>query len=789
MSSPFKHFYEFGPFRLDASERLLSRGEASVHLTPKELETLVALVRGGGRLMSKEELLKEIWPETYVEEATLAQNIFTLRKALAKSDDGARQYIETVPRRGYKFIAKISERHEQASTVADESAFESPSVVGAQIEARKFEADATRAGVESSSQSAESANGDGGGSHASTETDAPAAAPSSTTDAVPTSHVAASHADAGHPVRGAIVISLVVIAFVALLVYGVFRFVVRPQTAPVPRAAAFQSMKVTRLPVTGAVGEAAISPDGNYLAYVASEPGSQSLSIWVRQVAAASSSRQIVPAAAETFYGGIVFSPDSQHVYFATEKADNHSRAALTRVLVGGGPVEKILERINSPVSFAPDGKRLVFERADGEKRSLIVASTDGTGERTLVTRRGPTLLGLPTWSPDGKRIACIYGSLENLNTSTPYLGVTSFDTVDGAETKVTEERWVNISQLAWLPDSSGLVLSAAEGELSSSQIWQLSYPSGETRRITNDLNTYYGASLTADASALVTVNTDRVPNVWVAPAGDAARARQVTSGAGKFDGYYGVAWMPDGRIVYASIASGSWDIWLMNADGSGARQLTVGGRSSYGPSASSDGRYIVFVSNRAGGRFNVWRMDADGSNPKQLTFGKGENFAHTTPDGRWVVYATVGFGQMNLIWKVPIEGGEPVQLTNKPSSWPFVSPDGKSFVCTYGEAANAPTKLALVPFEGGEPTKLFDIAPSFRANTVWLPDNRGIAFLDSRDGTANVWMQPLFGGKPVKLTDFKTDGVSAYDWSRDGRLAATRSVETTSVVLIRDFR
>ncbi|MBC7932468.1 MAG: winged helix-turn-helix domain-containing protein, partial [Rubrivivax sp.] len=499
MSSPFKHFYEFGPFRLNASERLLLRGEENVHLTPKEFETLVALVRGGGRLMSKEELLKEIWPDTFVGEATLAQNIFTLRKALGEAE-GGKPYIETVPRRGYKFASKVSERHEQASSAADEGAVESPAVAGTQIEEGRFEMDAARAGVESSTRKFERANG---GSNPEAETDAPAATPSSTTDAAPPSRIVAAHADAGHPVRGAVVISLVVVALVAALVYAVFRFVVRPQTVNVPRVTAFQSMKVTRLPVTGAVIEAVISPDGNYLAYIASEPGSQNVSIWVRQVAAASSSRQIVPPAADTFYGALVFSPDSQHVYFGTLKADNNSHPTLSRVLVGGGPVEKVIDRINGLVSFAPDGKRLVFERADGENRLLIVAGADGAGERTLVTIKGPTIFGLPTWSPDGKRIACIYGSLENLNTSTPYLGITSYDAADGAETKVTDERWVGISQLAWLPDSSGLVLSAAEQELSPSQIWQLSFPSGETRRITNDLNTYYGASLTADASAL----------------------------------------------------------------------------------------------------------------------------------------------------------------------------------------------------------------------------------------------------------------------------------------------
>jgi Tol biopolymer transport system component len=353
----------------------------------------------------------------------------------------------------------------------------------------------------------------------------------------------------------------------------------------------------------------------------------------------------------------------------------------------------------------------------------------------------------------------------------------------------VTEARWTDVRQLSWLPDGSGLVMSATEAELSPAQIWILSLPSREVRRVTNDLNTYLGASVTADGSALVTVQTDRVPNVWVAPAGDAARARQITTGSGKFDGYYGLSWTPDGRVVYASMAGGGWDIWVMNADGTGQRQLTVGARSNYGPSVSADGRYVVFVSNRAGGAFNVWRMDADGSNPLRLTSGRGENFPHVTPDGRWVVYATYGGGQEPAVWKVPIGGGEPVRLTNRPASWPFVSPDGKSFVCTYGETPHTVNRLAVIPIEGGEPVRLYDIAPTFRSNTVWLPDNRGIAYLDARTGTTNVWMQPLAGGRPVQLTNFTADNVASFDWSRDNRLVATRSVETTSVVLIKDFR
>ena len=804
MSSRISHFYEFGPFVLDASERQLLRGEETVRLTPKEFETLLALVRGGGRVMPKEELLKEIWPDTFVEEATLAQNVFTLRKALAKCDESGRQYIETVPRRGYRFAAKVRERSEEVSAgggISGESfagggfgnANGGPSVALAADERR---ADGTApevapAGAETPAGPVSPvaqggakygvSNGRGARPALDGATASPQAAPSPTADAL----ASAAPRRGGRPARAAALIAAAVLLAFAALVYAVFRLSVRREAET--RPGAFEEMKVTRLPVTGSVEEAVISPDGKYLAYVADEQGRQGVSIWVRQVAAASNIQRIVPPAEETYYGGLVFSPDGQYVYFGTFRRGQPS--VLSRVPVLGGPVEKILERINSPVTFSPDGARLALTRGNyDEENALVVADARGGGERTLATLKGPVVFGLPAWSPDGKTIACVYGTTENLNSGTPALGVTSFSAADGSETKVTDARWVGVSQLAWLPDSKGLVVSAAEQDLSPSQIWQLSFPSGEARRVTNDLNTYLGVSLTADASALVTVQTDRVPNVWVAPGGDAARARQVTTGAGKFDGYYGLSWTPGGRIVYSSVASGSWDIWVMDADGSNPKQLTVGARSNYGPSVSTDGRYIVFISNRAGGAFNVWRMDADGSNPKQLTFGRGENFAHVTPDGRWVVYATVGFGQENLVWKVPVDGGEAVRLTDRPSSWPFVSPDGKWFVCTYGEG-HGPVKLAVIPVEGGQPAKLFDTAPSFRANTVWLPDNRGIAFLDSRTGTTNVWMQPLAGGRAVQLTDFKADNVTAYDFSRDRQLAASRSVETTGVVLIRDFR
>ena len=108
MSTQSKHLYEFGPFRLDTGERLLLRGGEPVPLTPKTFETLVALVERSGHLVEKDELMKLVWSEAYVEESNLTNNVYALRKMLGQTENG-RSYIETVPKRGYRFTAAVKE--------------------------------------------------------------------------------------------------------------------------------------------------------------------------------------------------------------------------------------------------------------------------------------------------------------------------------------------------------------------------------------------------------------------------------------------------------------------------------------------------------------------------------------------------------------------------------------------------------------------------------------------------------------------------------------------------------
>jgi DNA-binding winged helix-turn-helix (wHTH) protein/pimeloyl-ACP methyl ester carboxylesterase/class 3 adenylate cyclase len=112
MTSAEKRFYEFGPFRLDLEERLLLREGKPVQLTPKAFDTLLALLENSGKVLEKEEMMRQVWPDTFVEEANLAVNISLLRKALGNRADGG-HYIETLPRRGYRFAARVREVTEE----------------------------------------------------------------------------------------------------------------------------------------------------------------------------------------------------------------------------------------------------------------------------------------------------------------------------------------------------------------------------------------------------------------------------------------------------------------------------------------------------------------------------------------------------------------------------------------------------------------------------------------------------------------------------------------------------
>ena len=183
--------------------------------------------------------------------------------------------------------------------------------------------------------------------------------------------------------------------------------------------------------------------------------------------------------------------------------------------------------------------------------------------------------------------------------------------------------------------------------------------------------------------------------------------------------------------------------------------------------------------------------MDPDGGNLKRLTGGPADIYPQSSPDGRWVVFSSTRSGSSRL-WKVSIDGGEPVRLNDQYTGVPTVSPDGSLIACFYREdQPNAPVKVAIIPFAGGDPVKVLDIPHSFNiiAGLRWTPDGRALADIDTINGVSNIWSLPLDGSAPKQLTDFKTDQIFWFDFSRDGRqLALSRGTQTSDVILIRDF-
>ena len=119
MDRPSNRFYEFGPFRIDEVERVLLRAGVPLPLTAKVFDILLVLIENRGHVVEKERLMKEIWPDAFVEEGNLTQNISVLRKVLSEGED-SRQYIQTIPRRGYRFVGSVQELdYEQADLIIE----------------------------------------------------------------------------------------------------------------------------------------------------------------------------------------------------------------------------------------------------------------------------------------------------------------------------------------------------------------------------------------------------------------------------------------------------------------------------------------------------------------------------------------------------------------------------------------------------------------------------------------------------------------------------------------------
>ena len=540
-----------------------------------------------------------------------------------------------------------------------------------------------------------------------------------------------------------------------------------------------------RLGIGGNVIEAAISPDGKSVAYVNDEAGKQS--IYLRQITTGADLQIVSPA--NTKYKGLSFLPNGDYLSYLKAEGDS---ADLYQVATFGGAPRRLAGRVDTPVSFSPDGTQFTFVRysADAHETSLIIADANGNNERALQTLKEPQRFSRggfyssgPAWSPDGRLIAVPAYSV----TDNTFREIMLVNVVDGTMTAINPGRWNIIEKLVWLADGNGFLMNAAEADSDLLQIWLVNRQGGDARRVTDDPSHYVGLSATKDSQVVLTIKNGRESSVWIHP-GASNVLEQLPSS--RYLGTMGISWTADSRFVLASNINGNFEIWTMDADGSNRKRVTFNKLTDVEPVVSPDGLYIVYVSYE-GRHPHLWRMNIDGTNLKQLTSGGDEDLPRITPDGKWVVYHSIDRGKYT-IRKVSIEGGEPVTLVSEWSTQPVVSPDGKHVACFARRDGATAWEIFVVPSDGGPPIATFALPATVEPEWPglrWTADGRGLTYVSTEQNVSNVWRQALTGGEPKPLTDFKENRIYFFDWSRtEEKLVLVRGNDTRDLILVRDF-
>lgn len=701
-----------------------------VDVTPKALDILCLLIESDGRLVSKEEIISRVWPDSYVEEANLSHHIFRLRRALGEGE-GAK-YIETISKRGYRFVAPIKAKAFPTDEIIDPVVSASPIPVPRSASAR------TRIAVLTVS-------------------------------------------------------SLLLLAIGVYFTVG--RSWIKASGPVVNTAnAANPSMSIDPVTTAGDRGSSTISPNGKFIAYAQIHASGEGV-LYLRQTDT-NAEIKLLEGGERRFGSIAFSPDNVFLYYVLMPKGEVQSLYRIPVLGGQPTRISTDLNYFFTLSGDGAHAAFYRSDKTLRQTSIILVALDGSGAERALKTfddqKQSPD--SVPALSPDGKTI--IFGladAPDAVDKAPARVELHSLTVADGSTRVLSSEKWMGIGMMNWMPDASGAVFVGYRlGALN--QIHYVSFPDGQLRAITNELSGYshYGLGITADGKMMVAEVIEFASQLWTSSSNGKTRdGVQLTTAAQ--DGGQGLVSLPDGEILYTSRSGADYDIWSLKKKGTASEAFPLTDLSSneVEPVASPDGRYFVFVSDRTGTR-HLYRSEIDGSNHTQLTFGDGiDRNPDLTPDGNWIIYAS-SLNSEKRIWKLPVTGGSPVQINDLECVAPKVSPDGKSFVCVRPAAVeSARGKLEIVSLDDGKQISTIGEVPFdwYFIPPKWTPDGRAIVYRRTDTPIGNLWKQDLTGGEPQQFTDFTSLKMYNFAFSRDGQnLITARGTIKVNVVMLKNF-
>jgi eukaryotic-like serine/threonine-protein kinase len=721
----------FGEFLLDCESAELRRNGDKASLQGQPLQILTMLVEKPGRMVTREELKKRLWPsDTFVDfDQSLNRAVNRLREALGDSAEHPR-FIETLPRRGYRFIAPV-ERDGAKPAIHPQQSYQWP-----------------------------------------TNNEAPSADLESASVPAPAAAVPRARWNR-RLVAGSIIFVVVLLAAGWFLLR---RFLVTN------RGISFDNLEMTKLTDNGKVKNVAISPDGRYVAYAVFLGEKQELRL--RQVATRSDI-QILPPDLGNFVG-LSFSPDGNYIYFVRSDSKDLSFRYLYSIPTLGGTPRKLITDVDSGVSFSPDGRHIAYEHwfPPRNEAELKIANADGTGERVLAVIHNASFVSFggpgPSWSPDGRTIVFSKFLLEKQQRWVLYSV-----SVGNGKTHELYSSSTGIGRPVWLPGGKALLLPRYEPNLNRNQLWTVSFPQGVARRLTHDISDYSeDLSLTSDGAMIASTMSIAQSGIWAFQPAEFVKGQQLTSGQ---PALFRVKETINGRLL--SLGEDG-RLWIMNPDGT---ERTIFGSSSNVGWFTPCGEFVVLMSEGQGST-TLKRLNLDGTHPIDLARGNLWSPTCSADNGH-VYYVNFEQPEkiwrvpMNGGTAVEVAS----ILGDTIGSSLSLSPDGNSLAyifSTYYGVTSPGEHLAVVNASDGKTTKLFDVMGNTWSPVFWTLDGRALQLLRSEDDVTNIWEQPLAGGKPRQLTHFTSGHIFDFTWSTDRtRLFVTRGTVTSDAVLLTGLR